>query len=64
VDERVHKVRSAAADKEWQQFQLDNADADLHDAVREALSAGVQAEDLVGVAELTLEQIRMIGRSG
>jgi hypothetical protein len=63
VDDQVNKVRSAAADKEWLQFQLDNADADLHDAVREALASGIRAEDLVGVAELTLEQIRMIGRS-
>lgn len=59
----MNKVRSAAADKEWLQFQLDNADQDLKDAVREALSAGILAEDLVEPAELTLEQIRMIARN-
>ncbi|MFD1213987.1 hypothetical protein ACFQ36_18275 [Arthrobacter sp. GCM10027362] len=63
MEERLNKVRSAAADKEWLQFQLDNADADLRDAIREALEAGIRAEDLVGAAELTLEQIRRIGRS-
>jgi len=63
VDERLIKVRSAAADKEWQEFQLDNADADLRDAVREALAAGIHAEDLAAAAELTLEQIMAISRS-
>jgi hypothetical protein len=63
VDERVNKVRNAAADKEWQEFQLDNADADLRDAVREALAAGVRAEDLAAAAELSIEQIRSIARS-
>ncbi|MCG2623354.1 hypothetical protein LVY72_15765 [Arthrobacter sp. I2-34] len=63
MDERLIRVRSAAADKEWQEFQLDNADADLRDAVREALAAGIQAEDLAAAAELTLEQIRAIGRN-
>jgi hypothetical protein len=63
VDERLNRVRSAAADKEWQEFQLDNADADLRDAVREALAAGIHAEDLAAAAELPLKQIRSIGRS-
>lgn len=63
MDERLIRVRNAAADKEWQEFQLDNADADLRDAVREALEAGVHAEELAAAAELTLEQIRTIGRT-
>jgi hypothetical protein len=63
VDEQVNKVRNAAADKEWLQFQLDNADADLRDAIREALAAGVLAEELVDPAELTIEQIKAILRN-
>lgn len=60
MEESLARVQLAAADREWLQFQLDNADMDLHDAIREALRAGIPAELLMCPAGLTLGQITAI----
>jgi hypothetical protein len=63
MEEYEDRIRTAMADREWAQFQLDNADADLGDAVREALASGVRAEELAEPAGLTPRQIRHFGQS-
>jgi hypothetical protein len=63
VDERTRKVRLAAADKESAQFALDNADADLRDAIREALAEGAPVADLAESSDLPPHKIKKLGRS-
>jgi len=64
MNEHQDRVRTAMADKEWAQYQLDNAAADLGDAVRDALASGVPAEELAETAGLTAGQVRHLGQSG
>jgi hypothetical protein len=63
MNEHQDRVHAAMADREWAQFQLDNADADLGDAVRDALASGIPAEELAGPAGLTPGQVRDLGEA-
>lgn len=57
LDDDLHRIRVAAADKESLEFELDSANLVLEEAITEAASHGQDILVIAAAAELPVEEI-------
>lgn len=63
-DGYLNRIRTAAAEREFAQFVLEQAKADLREQIRCALALGASASDLAAATGLPLSEIQKLGHTG